>query len=135
MSYKEFADNERKSYNDMVQEVEEGPPSDRRVAGKKWRDAMLSEKQEIEDTIDHIYAGNYGPHPQLLIECIRDGSSRMKKLDKLGQLVAFLHLKCPPSEASKAWKSLNKSDRDSIEGHMLRALHKECDQDEDLYGD
>lgn len=134
-SYKEYADNERKRYNDMVQLADKAPLLDRRVAGTEWRDAMLFKRQEIEDTIDHIYAGNYGPHPKLLIEGIRDGSKRMNKQAQLGQLVAFLYCQCTGTEARKAWKSLNEVDRNSIDSLLITALHKESNQDEDYYDD
>ena len=134
-SYKEYAANEAKRYNDMVRLAEKGPLWDRRVAGKDWRDAMLFNRQEIEDTVDHIFAGNYGPHPKLLIEGIRDGSNRMNKQAQLGQLVAFLYCQCTATEARKAWKSLNEVDRNSIDSHLLRALYKESNQDEDHYDD
>lgn len=106
MQREEYENRERAMLNVELDRLERLPLSERREGRAAWATAMTSDWPTIRERVAWLLHGHYGYGAMAEARRVLTAGHGTNYNARIGQLVAALEWGCAPSEARKAWKSV-----------------------------
>lgn len=112
MQQQAYENRERGMLNAEIDRLEKLPLAERREGREAWASAMAHDWTAIRERVTWLLHGHYGYGAMAEAHRALTAGHNTNYNARIGQLVAALEWSCAPSEARKAWKSIE---------HMLYA--------------
>ena len=106
MQREEYESRERTRLNAEIDRLEQLPLSERREGRAAWATAMTSDRPAIRERVAWLLHGHYGDGAMAEARRVLTAGHGTNYNARIGQLIAALEWGCAPSEARKAWKSV-----------------------------
>ena len=120
MTETQYRTNERAKLARRIADIAAAPLRDRQMARIDFG-RLLNEPEHLRETIEWIFAGNYGVAEMWLAREIM-AQTRSNRIAALSQLAAALECQCPPNFARDAWLELPTGAQTAANDAIARAM-------------
>ncbi len=117
MQQQAYKNRERGMLNAEIDRLEKLPLAERREGREAWAAAMTHDWPAIRERVTWLLHGHYGYGAMAEAHRALTAGHSTNYSARIGQLVAALEWSCAPSEARKAWKSI-----EHIQGMVTEAI-------------